>query len=640
MRRTLGILALIVAVVLTSAPLTDLLDAENAAVDPAALNLTFDASLGGLTLNLPFSGGSGVTIDWGDGTIDSSLSHTYAASATYSISVTGSATSFGTGMAHTGFPGITRVDSYGALGLTNLSSAFGGATNLTDLPNLPSTITDTSWMLSGASSYNESVSDWDTSNVTTMEGMFSYAPSFNNGCAAGVTTCPLDPNGSKWDTSKVTNFVSMFNVDDGSSIFNQRVTGLNLSSATAMHYMFRGTDAFNNGCASGVFTCPMTSTATSWNPGNVVNFAHMFMDATGFNQTISGMDIHSAGDLTRMFWRATSFNNGCPAGTATCPMTATSWDTSKVVHASEMLQEASAFNQDVSTWDLRSLVVGFRMFQSTSLSMSNYNRLLVHLVTLPLQTGASFGAVPTQYGGTAAIAAHDTLTAAAPGGFAWVIADGGPGTQTTFPSTISAITPTTGTYTAGDTLTVGSTVAQTDAGTACTTTGAAAPTYTLDVDPTTGTAGSYALSAGIVSTSDWDSGAYTMTIAYPGDGTCEAAQDSTTVITIVEPSAPAIPGSVTGLRGERKITVSWTPPATDGGSTIVGYLVEIKLGAGAWKPAGGGCAPWNTSWSTALTCQATRLDNVSTYQVRVSAINAIGKGEPTTSLLIWPRIVR
>lgn len=612
-----------------------------AALDPNAMVLVFDTSLGGSDLNLPFSGGTGVTIDWGDGTTSSQTTHTYSSAGVYTIAVTGSATLLGPYLPHTGYSGITRVESYGNLGLTSLSSAFSGATNLVHLPDLPATITDTSFMLNGASSYNESVNNWDTSNVTSMEAMFAGASSFNNGCAPGVRTCPLDPSGTKWDTSKVTNFVAMFNGDLSSltpSVFNQRVSNLNLSSATAMHFMFRAAAAFNNGCASGVFTCPMTSTSTTWNPGLVTNFAHMFMDATSFNQSISGMDIHSATDLAKMFLGASAFNNGCALAVTACPMTQTTWNTTNVVVANEMFQGAGAFNQDVSTWDLRSLVIGYRMFQSTSLSRTNYNKLLVRLATLPLQTGASFGAVPTKYSGATAIAAHDTLTASVEsGGFAWSIADGGVDTSPTYPSTISGISPSTGTYLIGDEMSVGSSVSETDTGNACGTAGGSAPTYSLAPDPTAGSGGTYTLSAGTVDTTGWNAGTYTMAVSYPGDGTCEPSSDSTTVLTFVTQRPPSAPPSVTGWRGERKVSVSWTSPLSDGGTPIVGYLVEIRSGSGPWSPAKGGCTLRNTSVSTVLTCEATGLDNFSTYTVRVSALNAAGASPPTHSWPIPPR---
>ena len=52
-------------------------------------------------------------------------------------------------------------------------------------------------MFRGASSFNGNISSWNTSNVTTMEGMFSDASSFNQDIGF-------------WDTSRVTTMQSMF----------------------------------------------------------------------------------------------------------------------------------------------------------------------------------------------------------------------------------------------------------------------------------------------------------------------------------------------------------------------------------------------------------------------------------------------
>ena len=52
-------------------------------------------------------------------------------------------------------------------------------------------------MFWGARNFNQPIGDWNTSKVTTMEGMFEKATSFNQ---------PID----NWDTSKVTTMDRMF----------------------------------------------------------------------------------------------------------------------------------------------------------------------------------------------------------------------------------------------------------------------------------------------------------------------------------------------------------------------------------------------------------------------------------------------
>ena len=60
---------------------------------------------------------------------------------------------------------------------------------------------DTVWdfidLFSGASSFNQDLNNWDTSNINLMNGMFRNATNFNQDL-------------SDWDTSNVTNMGAMF----------------------------------------------------------------------------------------------------------------------------------------------------------------------------------------------------------------------------------------------------------------------------------------------------------------------------------------------------------------------------------------------------------------------------------------------
>ena len=157
-----------------------------------------------LVLPIIFGSNSRVTVNWGDDTIEtytsSPVSHTYAASGSYNVKISGSAIGFGNGhSAYTGAEYIRSVSQWDALGVTSFSGAFNGATNLESVPaSLPSTVTDTSYMFYGASSFNGGeVSGWDTSSVTDMAFMFNGATAFNQ-------------NLSRWNVSNVTNVSGIF----------------------------------------------------------------------------------------------------------------------------------------------------------------------------------------------------------------------------------------------------------------------------------------------------------------------------------------------------------------------------------------------------------------------------------------------
>jgi predicted phage tail protein len=82
------------------------------------------------------------------------------------------------------------------------------------------------------------------------------------------------------------------------------------------------------------------------------------------------------------------------------------------------------------------------------------------------------------------------------------------------------------------------------------------------------------------------------------------------------PTAPTAPTIGTATAGDGQATVSWTAPASDGGSAITGYVVTPYVG---YYPL-----PSQSFASTATTQVVTGLTNGTTYRFRVQAVNAIG----------------
>ena len=73
------------------------------------------------------------------------------------------------------------------------------------------------------------INNWDTSNVTSMVGMFCYAYNFNEDIG-------------RWDTSNVTDMNCMFYQ---ATNFNQDIGGWDTSNVTDMSYMFQYANDFN-----------------------------------------------------------------------------------------------------------------------------------------------------------------------------------------------------------------------------------------------------------------------------------------------------------------------------------------------------------------------------------------------------------
>ena len=83
------------------------------------------------------------------------------------------------------------------------------------------------------------------------------------------------------------------------------------------------------------------------------------------------------------------------------------------------------------------------------------------------------------------------------------------------------------------------------------------------------------------------------------------------------PSAPGAPRDLTS--SSDSITLQWTRPRTDGGSPIIGYILEKATESGQWSKA---CH----STISDLTYRVLGLDEGCSYKFRVAAINAAGQG--------------
>jgi hypothetical protein len=103
-----------------------------------------------------------------------------------------------------------------------------------------------------------------------------------------------------------------------------------------------------------------------------------------------------------------------------------------------------------------------------------------------------------------------------------------------------------------------------------------------------------------------------------GGQNCDAdLTDSDTTALSVTAVAPAAPTSGSLTVDNAQLGVGWSAPADNGGAAIDNYLVEYRVSGGSWTSFG-------TTTSTSATI--TGLTNGTSYDVRVSAHNAIGYG--------------
>ena len=190
--------------------------------------------------------------------------------------------------------------------------------------------------------FNQNISAWDVSNVTTMILTFKSACSFNQAI-------------DFWDVGLVKNMKGMF---FNAKSFNAEIGDWNVENVKNMRWMFEDADSFNQNIGNwnvgnltnsyGMFAYAdsFNQNISDWKMGNVTNSMWMFYDADSFNQDISNWDVSNINNMTGMFYDADSFNQDI-----------SNWDVSNVNNMFGMFRNAKKFNQDISNWNVQQVTV-------------------------------------------------------------------------------------------------------------------------------------------------------------------------------------------------------------------------------------------------------------------------------------------
>jgi len=184
-------------------------------------------------------------------------------------------------------------------------------------------ITDMSYLLAteyeSFYDFNQDISSWDVSNVTTMENMFAEADLFNQDI-------------SIWDVSNVISLCGMF---ANATSFNQPIGNWDVSNNECLAAMFQGATSFNQPIGN------WDVSNTIANDVNLYPMQQIFQGATSFNQDLSNWDVSHVENMTSMFAFASSFNQDI-----------SDWDVSNTNNMYRMFTAAYAFNQDLSSWNV------------------------------------------------------------------------------------------------------------------------------------------------------------------------------------------------------------------------------------------------------------------------------------------------
>ena len=219
-----------------------------------------------------------------------------------------------------------------------------------------SAVTNMDWAFYNKDSFNDDISSWNVSNVTSMKGMFYTAVVFNTDI-------------SSWDVSAVTDMYYMFFY---AREFNQNITNWNTTSVTDFTNMFNNATLMiaNHGAPrtpdqsyfnqvgltpitqANIQTAvdewcydPVVAEATyghirDWDTSSVTRMSNLFNNKTTFNDDISGWDVSNVTSMYNMFFRATVFNQDISG-----------WDISSLEVMYGTFGYTDAFNQDISGWN-------------------------------------------------------------------------------------------------------------------------------------------------------------------------------------------------------------------------------------------------------------------------------------------------
>ena len=98
-----------------------------------------------------------------------------------------------------------------------------------------------------------------------------------------------------------------------------------------------------------------TENASTTCTSGITDFSSLFLNDTAFNEDISHWDVSSAKWMHTMFRNAKSFNQDI-----------SSWDVSNVIDMGMMFYSSKSFNQDISSWDVSSVMNSSYMFSDAS----------------------------------------------------------------------------------------------------------------------------------------------------------------------------------------------------------------------------------------------------------------------------------
>lgn len=112
----------------------------------------------------------------------------------------------------------------------------------------------------------------------------------------------------------------------------------------------------------------------------------------------------------------------------------------------------------------------------------------------------------------------------------------------------------------------------------------------------------------------------------------------TSQVSATPKTTPSVPQNVTITSLNKQALITWSAPASTGGSAITGYFIEGSLDGNTWTTAIANPTAAATSSTVTSYNNSTALVNGNTYYFRISAVNVAGSGTASSTLTTIPQV--